>query len=384
MNVHNRIRRILLGEEEKQMPGPYDSILENTSTAPVRVRLEPAFTAVQNLLLLAKEEAVPDLGEWMIQTSLAMTPEERRTNELVAIGFYHAIAPERSWPSFQAYLRHLEQMDAEALRNKMLDTYQALVSLSEEARNIDGLDIYQSLGSLNDYLDFLLRTFGASHTDKEIETRAYAYVVDPPAMKEVILAHLRNMWEKYLFPDWKQVLPVLQEVVSAYEETDFSQMDRYEAIHLITGIQVDEDRWKHMVDKVRQIIFVPTPHMGPYLGRYHSSDTLWILFQARLPKGAEILDTDLSRAEILVRLSALADDTRLKLLKYIAAHGEAHSQELIETFKLSQSAASRQLMTLTGMGYLSERRCDGAKCYSLNPERIDETLRALSQFLLGR
>jgi len=245
------------------------------------------------------------------------------------------------------------------------------------------LDIYQSLGSLNDYLEFLLRTFGPNHTDQEIETRAYAYVVDPPAMKEVILAHLRNMWERYLSPEWKRVLPMLQEVVSAYEEMDFSQMDRYEAIHLITGTPAAEDKWQHLVDKVRQIIFVPTAHVGPYLGRYHSRDTLWILFQARLPKGAEILDTDLSRAEILVRLSALADDTRLKLLKYIAAHGEVHSQELIEALRLSQSAASRQLVTLTGMGYLSERRCDGAKCYSLNPERIEETLRALSQFLLG-
>lgn len=365
------------------MPGPNDSILENPSPAPIRVRLEPAFTAINNLLLLAKEEEVPDLGEWMIQTSLAMTTEERRTNELVAIGFYHAVAPDRSWPSFQAYLRHLEQMEPTALRNKMLDTYQVQPFRDSGDADQTQLDIYQSLGSLDDYLDFLVRKFGADHIDKGIETQAYTYVNNPPAMKEVILAHLRNMWEKYLSPEWKRVLPMLQEVVGAYEEMDFSQMDRYEAIHLITGTPASEDKWRHHVDKVRQIIFVPTAHVGPYLGRYHSHDTLWILFQARLPKGAEILDTDLSRAEILVRLSALADDTRLRLLKYIAAHGEMRSHELIEALKLSQSAASRQLVTLTGMGYLSERRCDGSKCYSLNTERIEETLRALSQFLLG-
>ncbi len=366
------------------MPGPYDALEPNPTAVSIRVRVEPAFIAVRNLMLLVKEEQISDLGEWMIQTYLTMTPEERNTNELVAFGYYYAIVPDRSWPSFPAYLRHLETMDPVALRNKMLDNYRLIPQLYPEQTESPVPDIYDSLGSLEEYLDCLRRTFGPGHVIPEIETQAYRYVNDPPAMKEIIVSHLLNMWEKYLSPEWARVLPTLQEVVGAYEDVDFSQMDRYEAIHQITGQPVAEAMWAHLVDKARQIIFVPTAHVGAYLGRYFARETLWILFRARLPKDAEILDTDLSRAEILVRLSALADDTRLRILKYIASRGEVRSQELMEGLNLSQSAASRQLMTLTGTGYLSERRCDGAKCYSLNPGRIEETLRALAQFLNSR
>ena len=49
---------------------------------------------------------------------------------------------------------------------------------------------------------------------------------------------------------------------------------------------------------------------------------------------------------------------------------------------LSQSAASRHLKQLSATGYLIERRCSGAKCYSLNRERVQDTMRAVEAFLL--
>ena len=89
----------------------------------------------------------------------------------------------------------------------------------------------------------------------------------------------------------------------------------------------------------------------------------------------------LTRTEILVRLSALTDDTRLQILRQIAENGELRSQEIIDGLELSQSAASRHLTQLTAAGYLKERRCDGAKCYSLNVERVSDTLQAVAGYL---
>jgi DNA-binding transcriptional ArsR family regulator len=54
----------------------------------------------------------------------------------------------------------------------------------------------------------------------------------------------------------------------------------------------------------------------------------------------------------------------------------------MEQLNLSQSAASRHLKQLSATGYLSERRCAGAKCYRLNPERIEATLRATAAFFV--
>ena len=134
-----------------------------------------------------------------------------------------------------------------------------------------------------------------------------------------------------------------------------------------------------------KVIFVPSAHVGPYVGKlWAGGHTLWMFFGARLPEGAPFEAPDLSRAEIVVRLSALADDHRLRILKLISEKGELSSQDIIASLGLSQSAASRHLKQLSASGYLSERRCNIAKCYQLNPEQIEKTLQAVSNFLLGQ
>jgi DNA-binding MarR family transcriptional regulator len=71
-------------------------------------------------------------------------------------------------------------------------------------------------------------------------------------------------------------------------------------------------------------------------------------------------------------------------LKLVAEAGELRSQDIINRLELSQSAASRHLQQLSATGYLTERRCEGAKCYRLNSERIENTLRAVSAFLADK
>jgi DNA-binding transcriptional ArsR family regulator len=138
---------------------------------------------------------------------------------------------------------------------------------------------------------------------------------------------------------------------------------------------------------VEHIVFVPSAHIGPYLGKSCTgTDTLWVLFGARLPKGIELGGShapDLSRAEILVRLGALAEDNRLRILKLVAEEGELCSQEIIARLESSQSTVSRHLKQLTATGYLGERRINGSKCYTLNVERIKDTLQAISAYLIG-
>ncbi len=92
---------------------------------------------------------------------------------------------------------------------------------------------------------------------------------------------------------------------------------------------------------------------------------------------------DLSRSELLTRLNALADDTRLHILQALKDEGEQCSKHIMQQLELSQSATSRHLKQLSATGYLNERRKNGAKCYRLNMDRVEDTLEALSQFLLG-
>jgi DNA-binding transcriptional ArsR family regulator len=346
---------------------------------------------LQSLWLLIDAESKTGLSDWVIRTAAALTPEESKINRLILIGFYYVIIPAQNWSSFPAYLDHLVTRDPIVLRDKMLETYAQILPRPDNGERQDMLatspsvDWEMVLESADTYLDFLHKHFGTDYIDDELEARAYSYIVDPPAMQEMIVSHLQRMWERFLAAEWERIEPMLRDAVTAFQQIDLSGMSRLEAMQLITGQSSEATKWISRLEKVEHVIFVPTAHIGPYLGAFSNSNrsTLWVFFGARIPKGVQFHAPDLSRAEIVVRLNALADDTRLRILKLISAEGEHSSQDIIQSLDVSQSAASRHLKQLSATGYLIERRCSGAKCYKLNPERIKDTLQAISTFLLG-
>ncbi len=370
---------------------PVQDTIVTSHVTPVTVALEPAHNALHSLLLLIKVEHLSGLGEWVIHTAEALPPAIAHRHNLVINGLHYAVAPQRSWPSFPAYVDNLATMHPVALRDKMLATYARAVPLAK--RQEQGHQLYAQpqpfdldavLKDADSYLVFLRERFEERVIDEALETEAYTYVVDPPAMQMLIVSHLREMWATYLGAEWQRVEPMLRDSVRAFEAVDFSAMSTLEAARLITGQELEAAKWETEFEREQRFIFIPSPHIGPYLGKYEASERLRIVFGARLPEGTKVHAPDLSRTEIVVRLNALADDTRLRILKLVADQGEQSSQDVMSHLDLSQSAASRHLKQLSASGYLTERRCSGAKCYSLNPKRLKDTLRAISIFLLNQ
>ncbi|MDO8634368.1 MAG: metalloregulator ArsR/SmtB family transcription factor [archaeon] len=68
-------------------------------------------------------------------------------------------------------------------------------------------------------------------------------------------------------------------------------------------------------------------------------------------------------------LNALADDTRLKLLKKIS-NGEICACELPAFVKKSQPAVSQHLKELRGADLVSVRRNGSRRLYSLTPKAV--------------
>jgi DNA-binding IclR family transcriptional regulator len=66
----------------------------------------------------------------------------------------------------------------------------------------------------------------------------------------------------------------------------------------------------------------------------------------------------------------------------IRERGELCAQEIIDLLELSQSTCSRHLRQLTASGYLRERRTESGKCYSLNPDRLVDTARAIESYAM--
>jgi DNA-binding transcriptional ArsR family regulator len=343
------------------------------------VGLEPVQNALNSLFMLANVEELSGLGEWVTQVAAALPSERLHLNRVVFIGMYHAIQPERRWSSFPAYVDDLAAQPAETLRDRLLRGSCRPHGMIGKPAPPPPADFSAALESADAYLAFLRQNFPAEAIDVAIETATYHYVVDPPRMQELIVSHLREMWRLFA-PEWERVKPMLQESVGAFQQLDLNNLNAFEAGQLITGHDL-RGKWEPIIAEARQIIFVPSAHIGPYLGKFMSETTLWIVFGARLPEGAWPGSSALSRSELLVRLGALTDDTRLQIMSLLSQNDELCAQDIMNRLDLSQSAASRHLRQLTATGYLVERRRAGEKCYTLNRDRIGDTFRALGQFL---
>lgn len=350
--------------------------------SPVRFSLEPASSVLQSLLLISRRADRPGVTDWVHRTAQSMTRAEHRTNTLVILGFHHGVIPLESWDSFPAYLDHLAAEPPEALGNRMLDQYEQLPCSDNAGTGGPLMDRQTALQSAENYMTFLRQRFGPESVDEEVERQAFDLLLNPPELQRLIVDHLSSMWKKYLAREWERRRPMLQESVRAFQQLNYQDRPLIEIARQVTNQDLEEEKWARFFEKVRRVVFVPHPHIGPYiLKMLPSEEEIVLFFGARLPEGSAIDAPELSRAEITVRLNALADDTRLQILRYIADHGEQRSQEIMDALDLSQSAASRHLTQLSATGYLKERRCDGAKCYALNPERITDTLQAIARFL---
>lgn len=359
------------------MPLPAQDMLFSDEKPVVYVALEPAHNMHHSLFLLSRADDYSGFDEWVYRSAMTMTQEERETNLLVMVGLYYASRPMVSYASFPALVESLYLETPMALRNKVLDAYIDMIDGDGHRASYDDI-----LRDVNSFLTYLRRGFDDAHLIPEVERRAYTYLVDPPALHQLVVEHLRSMWHKYLAVEWDRVRPMLQKAVRSFATVDLSAMDRMAATEYVIGRPIRKDDWHSELEKSGQIIFVPSAHVGPYTKKFTGNGRTWIIFGARQPEDTGEVVAELSRAELLVRLNALADDYRLNILRLVADQGELRSQEIMQILDMSQSGASRHLQQLTAAGFLNERRCNGAKCFTLSRERVDTTLDVLRAYLL--
>ena len=362
---------------------PLPAAIEQPTREQHRVSVQPVFNAIASMMLLAKGNEMPGAGAWVTQIREKLTESELFNLKLVIIGFFHAILPEKNWASFPDYLDDLEKSDPVALRDKMLAIYAEICIACDEEVKLAGVNWDNVLSSPDTYVAFLIERFGENMIEVDIESRAYEYVIDPPAMQKFVVEYLRWFWDEYLGQEWARIEPLLRESVKAFQNANFDNMSRLEMARYITGQDLEEEKWSPTLGKANRIVFMPNPHIGPYVTRMYSGDTVTLVFGARQPEDATVRIPELDRADIVARMSALADDTRLRILQMIAERGELRSQDIMEEIELSQPSVSRYLTQLTATGYLQERRVNGAKAYALNHDRIEKTLKAVHKFLLG-
>lgn len=350
------------------------------STVNVEFAIDEPLILLHSLRLVSIVEAHSGLSEWVMHTAdeldhdtllhnhfvldvadhVAMNEEPATFPELIAA--VQAENPEKLVDYALHWLRDYDDYPGDdvllANEESLADTVYALLSEKLEAKGED--------------------------FDREAWTARYQYLVNPDELKALCVEHLQLMWEEHLKPEWRRIYPMLQDALEAFSSIDYSGLTGHEAIERITERNMrSADNLSQKLKKATVLTFIPSAHLGPYIAWMPRDDDtrMIIFFGVRQPKNAKVQSLALSRSELLVRLNALADETRLRILELLTENPEMCAQDFINRLELSQSSASRHLRQLTASGYISERRRDVAKCYSLNPERVEDTIQALRTFL---
>lgn len=350
------------------------------STVAVEIVLDEVAILGNSLKMLAAKDFHSGLHEWISSTANSMTPEQRKTNDLMSHYLDHLIVDinAETFPEFIAGLDNISPERMTDIGLHMLRHHEGYPGDEE------------MLSSKSAYLDFVEAAFAAKYAKKGEEfnrdewAEGWELLQDPQRILDTLKSHLQYMWDTYLQREWIRTEPMLQEAVDAFSAIDYTGMSAYDAIETVTGRNMrGKDFFEDRLEKAEKLIFMPSAYLGPYISWGVTDDerTMLFFFGARPPKHARATSPALSRSELLVRLNALADETRLKILELLTEREELCAQDFINELDLSQSSASRHLRQLTASGYLNERRRDVAKCYSLNLDRIDDTIQALKGFL---
>lgn len=212
---------------------------------------------------------------------------------------------------------------------------------------------------------------------------------DPSAFAERFAAMLERYWESAFAAEWERIEPLLARSI-----VESGRVLAATGIWPVLGrlparCRTDPERRELLVDVPHEhtievgadnpLVLSPSVFVWPHL--LVSCDPPWPL---SLVYAAHDLARDaeprIPPAELLRMLRAVADDTRLRILRLIAERPRT-TQELGPLVGLSRAGLSKSLLRLAEAGLVVPRREGYYVVYSLAPERLDALAEALRGYL---
>jgi len=200
---------------------------------------------------------------------------------------------------------------------------------------------------------------------------------------------LTEYWDAAFADEWRRIEPVLEE---ADAETS-RRLEEHGLVHLFERLPAGAhaDARALTVESPTDATIVPSAERSL---RFSPSTFVWrrilvaadrrgpvtVLYAA--PASMRQLRPVAAPTELVGMLSALADDTRLRVLKLIA-HRPRTAQELAPIVGMSSTGLSKILRKLATAGLVDARREGYYVVYSLNTAQIRSLPQVLEQFLGG-
>jgi len=214
-------------------------------------------------------------------------------------------------------------------------------------------------------------------------------LADPAAFAQQFARLLEEYWHASFGVEWRSVEPRLRAAVSDSTELmaasgvwsvlgRLPQRCRVQPARRELQIDLPHDHAVDVTDR-QPLLLVPSLFVWPEL-RVNCDGPWPITLVYAAPQQAREAQPRRPPEELLVALRALADDTRLRVLKLISERPRS-TQELAPLVGLSPAGLSKTLGRLTDAGLVTSRREGYYVVYSLAPERLDEVSAAIEGFL---
>ena len=279
----------------------------------IEIAIEPVYTVLNSMALLNELEQRPAVAAWIIRTAAALSDEQRQRHAQVFGPLRGTLLLEGDWPDFPGYLAALEAVG-----------------------------------------------------------------------QQQIAAHLHELWEQHFKIEWQRISPALENqtrhMQNNYVLSPSDQVgDNAQSIEANLRTLISPQLWRDdapMSGTIHRVVYNNSAHNGRYVTWLQSGSTLHVFFNALRALPAIMRITPMGRTELVARLAALADETRLSMLALFNHQDTLSAQEIMAQFDLSQSAVSRHIRPLSA--FLQESRGKGAnKYYSFSPAQLELTLQAI-------
>ncbi len=354
----------------------------------VIVDISPTINILHSFSSVADAQESPGIGTWAAETREKLSAEEWESHQILmkwigAEALINILPGEELRSSFPAFLQALAGIPPETLRDEL---FQWMTSRPSARLNYkiqpEVANPTQLLESREAFLERYTHP-EKSPEENQIAHRIFDLLNDPPALKSMILDYLNHFWETHLKEEWNRRLPELEEAVEGYKQINVSGMNHFEVIEAITRRNMRGVFRPEFLQEIAVLHFVPSPHSGPYILKTGDGEELQISFGAyqlgERVRGIGVLEG----THVVDRLKALGDETRLDILRALKAEDELRTQEIIERFGLSKSAASRHMRQLVATGIVDVRTDeDGlSKFYRLNQSFVGQFQEMLGNLL---
>lgn len=355
--------------------------LHPMNVLPANIELATVHNVLHGMALLSGGEHLALCSQWVQQTTAALSPVQQQRNHVLFEGLREIFVRDHDWPDFPTYLAWLTTQNPFALRDAALRWL--CYSLRGGALSVQPDDL---LTKRDTYIMCVMQVRGITGVDPAIMAEAHALLNDPSAMHDLIVEHLTELWEQIVAPEWcklteGRVAPLPHAVCVFQSHLAHNEPIAAEALRMVTG-RLAPDLPRPGVD-VTRVVLVPSLHVGWHVTMWVVDTTLYVFFAPPPQPGYILRSSPVGPVEMSMRLRALADETRLRILDLVAQKHVISVAEIATDLVLPQSTVLHHLEHLCH--YLIE--CGGqggSKTYMLNSLQFDLTVRCMEQLSAGK